>query len=155
MGLGWGEVPAGDWEKLKTKPGADTVPPGDYEVTVEKYLHFPEKDANGVGVHVLVCRTTKNNEDNVGKEIHVRFKYKLNPTDDGKAKMNLISQENAKRLFEAATIEPVQTPSGSKDIVKTLESLPAKKATFIVAVKDGKDPKYGQDTVFFRPPITS
>ena len=149
MSLGWGEVPAGEWAGLKTKPGADQVAPGDYEVKAVKYLHFDPKDT-GVGAHVIVCEVTERNAEAVGKELHVRLNYDPNPQTDGRRKMNLISQQNAKALFEAAGVEQVVTASGGINIVETMKALPIKVPTFTLLVTDGKNSEY-QETKNFRP----
>lgn len=152
MGMGWGEVPAGEWAGLKTKPGADHVPPGDYEVQIRKYLHFEPKDS-GVGAHVLVCEITPVNAECAGKELHIRMNYDPNPGSDGRRKMNLISQQNAKGLFEATGCEQVVTPTGNVNIVETLKALPTTGPKLVVLVTDGKDSEY-QDTKNFRPSVT-
>jgi hypothetical protein len=149
MSLGWGEVPATEWAGLKTKPGADHVAPGDYEVQIKKYMHFEPKES-GVGAHVLVCEVTSRNAEGAGKELHIRFNYDPNPASDGRRKMNLISQQNAKGLFEATGAEQVLSPSGNVDIVGTLKALPGKQPMFVLLVTDGKDSEY-QDTKNFRP----
>jgi len=151
MSLGWGEVPAGEWASLKTKPGADQVPPGDYVVQAKKYLHF-EPGESGVGSHVIVCETTADNADAAvqGKELHVRMNYDLNPATDGRRKMNLISQQNAKGLFEATGADVVTTAAGGTNIVETLKAIPTKAPKFITAVKDGKNADF-QELYNFRP----
>jgi len=156
MSLGWGEVPAGEWAGLKTKPGADQVPPGDYEVEVEKYLHFEpntKEKADACGSHVLVCKVSEKNAEAVGKELHIRLNYDPNPQNDGRRKMNLISQQNAKALFEATAAEQVMTPAGNVNIVETLKALPTKKPRLIVLVTDSKNSEY-QETKNFRPALS-
>ncbi|TFH66489.1 MAG: hypothetical protein E4G90_03265 [Gemmatimonadales bacterium] len=150
MSLGWGEVPAGDWAGLKTKPGADQVPPGDYEVQVKKYMHFEPKEQGSVGAHVLVCEVTEKNAEAVGKELHIRLNYDPNPINDGRRKMNLISQQNAKALFEATATEQVLSPNGNVNIVETLQALPTKAPTLIVLVTEKAGSEY-QETKNFRP----
>lgn len=148
MALGWGEVPAGEWAGLKTRPGADVVPPGDYHVVAKKYLHFDGKDG-GVNAHVIVCEVSPNNETEVGKELHIRIQYDTNPQNEGRRKMNLISLQNAKQLFEAAQVEQVLTPSGAVNVSETLKALPIKQPSFVLLVTQ-KDGSEYQETKNFR-----
>ena len=151
MSLGWGEVSAKEWAELKTKPGADRVPPGDYEVKIEKYVHFEPKDGK-IGMHMLVCKTTDKNEIGPGKELNIKFNYMPDPQDDGKRKMNLISQQNAKQLFEATQIPPVTTPAGNVNIAETIKAVAQAQPKIMLLVTDSKDPEY-QETKNFRPPL--
>jgi len=147
--VGWGEVPAAEWAELKTRPGADRVPVGDYEVVAKKYLHFEAKPG-GCGAHVIVCEVSPRNAECVGKELHVRFNYDPNAQNEGRRRMNTISLQNAKQLFEATGVHQKETASGAIDTKATLQALPEMQPKFLLMVTEQADSEY-QETKNFRP----
>ena len=140
MTMGWGTVPLSDWDGIKTSPGQDKVPPGDYEVVPKMLRHMEPSEKSVLGLYVVQLETTPtgNADEWKGKQLDFRMNYHPAPSTDGYRKMNEISLQNAKSLLMAANVMPFEE-NGMIDIPKSLEMMCASAPRIVVAVSHRKD----------------
>lgn len=155
MSLGWGQIPKGEWDQIKTTPGADIVPPADYEVVPEK-VRMIEPGESGVGVYIVQLKTTAegNQDEWANKQLDYRMNFDPSPGTEGRKTMNAISQQKAKAFIDACNMEAVVDGNGNVDIVQSLEAACATQARLIVAVvHETRNGREYQDCERVRPAI--
>jgi hypothetical protein len=134
-------VTKADINALRSGPGGDKVPPGDYEVTPDGALRHiePNEGWGGRGAYAAKFLITAANEgDEAGKKIETLFSYHPDPESSSKpagyAKMNEITLQNMLRLLDATGLDPSEEADGSINLVEQLGVAFSQSPTLYVTV---------------------